>query len=123
MGNLRIVQAMKAVFFETTSFTATVGDYLTDDEYRQLQNDLAANPELGAVMPRTGGFRKVRWADLRRGKGKRGGLRVVYYWLSGDGQLWMFAIYDKDELEKLTSDQEKALKKAIGDELKMRGAK
>lgn len=114
---------MKAVFFETTSFTATVGDYLTDDEYRQLQSDLVASPELGAVIPRTGGFRKVRWADSRRGKGKRSGLRVIYYWLSGDGQFWMFAIYDKDELENLTSDQEKALKKAIGDELKLRGAK
>ena len=114
---------MKAVFFETTSFTAAVGDYLTDDEYRRLQSDLVASPELGDVMPRTGGFRKVRWADSRRGKGKRGGLRVIYYWLSGDGQFWMFAIYDKDELENLTSEQEKALKKAIGDELKLRGAK
>ncbi len=123
MSKLRIVSAMKAVFFETTSFTATVGDYLTDDEYRQLQNDLVASPELGAVIPRTGGFRKVRWADSRRGKGKRGGLRIIYYWLSGDGQFWMFAIYDKDELENLTSDQEKALKKAIGDELKLRGSK
>ncbi|WP_181295181.1 toxin [Pseudomonas sp. Q2-TVG4-2] len=114
---------MKAVFVETSSFTATVGDYLTDDEYRQLQQDLVASPELGDVMPRTGGFRKVRWADARRGKGKRGGLRVIYYWLSGDGQFWMFAVYDKDELENLTSDQEKALKKAITDELKLRGAK
>jgi len=59
-------------------------------------------------MPRTGGFRKLRWADARRGKGKRGGLRVIYYWLLDDGQFWMFAVYDKDELENLTSDQEKS---------------
>jgi hypothetical protein len=114
---------MKAVFFETSTFTATVGDYLTDEEYRQLQADMVANPQAGAVMPRTGGFRKLRWSDGRRGKGKRGGLRVIYYWLSDDGQFWMFAIYDKDELENLTSEQEKALKKAITDELKKRGAK
>lgn len=114
---------MKTVFFETTTFTATVGDYLTDDEYRQLQLEMQANPQAGDVMPRTGGFRKLRWADGRRGKGKRGGLRVIYYWLLDDGQFWMFAIYDKDELENLTSDQEKALKAAICAELKKRGKK
>ena len=97
---------MRTVFFETTSFTATVGDYLNDDEYRQLQVEMQANPLAGDVMPRTGGFRKLRWQDTRRGKGKRGGLRVIYYWLLDDGQFWMFAIYDKDELENLTADQE-----------------
>ena len=70
-------------------------------------------PQAGDVMPRTGGFRKLRWADGRRGKGRRGGLRVIYYWLMNDGEFWMFAIYDKDELENLTAEQEKALKKAI----------
>lgn len=113
---------MKAVFLETTSFTATVGSYLTDDEYRRLQNELLANPNTGDVMPRTGGFRKMRWADARRGKGRRGGLRVIYYWLLGDGQFWMFAIYDKDELENLTAEQEKALHSAITKELRARGA-
>lgn len=113
---------MKAIFFETTLFTATVGDYLTDEEYRQLQTEMLAAPECGDVMPRTGGFRKLRWANSRRGKGKRGGLRVIYYWLLGDGQFWMFAIYDKDEMDTLTADQEKQLKKAITDELKKRGA-
>lgn len=113
---------MKAIFYETTGFTATVGDYLTDDEYRQLQRELLANPCAGDVMPRTGGFRKLRWSDSRRGKGKRGGLRVIYYWLLNDGQFWMFAIYDKDELENLTSEQERLLKQAITAELKKRGA-
>jgi len=112
---------MRAIFFETSSFTATVGHYLTEDEYRSLQNHMQLRPEVGEVMPRTGGFRKLRWADERRGKGKRGGLRVIYYWLMNDGQFWMFAIYDKDELENLTADQEKALKKAIDTELKIRG--
>lgn len=74
-------------------------------------------------MPRTGGFRKLRWADNRRGKGKRGGLRVVYYWLMGHGQFWMFSIYDKDEMEGLSADQEKQLKQAITLELKKRGTK
>ena len=51
---------MKTVFFETTSFAATVGDYLIDDEDRQLQVEMQANPTAGDVMPRTGGFRKLR---------------------------------------------------------------
>ncbi|MBC3302396.1 toxin [Pseudomonas sp. SWRI18] len=112
---------MRSLFFETSSFTATVGDYLTDDEYRALQNEMQLNPLAGDVMPRTGGFRKLRWSDGKRGKGKRGGLRVIYYWLTTDGHFWMFAIYNKDELENLTADQEKALKKAIDAELKKRG--
>lgn len=113
---------MKAVFIETTSFTARVGDYLADDQYRELQVAMLADPECGDVMPRTGGFRKLRWADSRRGKGKRGGLRVIYYWLLGDGQFWMFAIYDKEEMENLTREQERQLKAAISAELKERGA-
>ncbi|MBT2337828.1 MULTISPECIES: toxin [Pseudomonas] len=112
---------MRTLFFETSAFTATVGRYLTDDEYRLLQSHMLLNPEAGDLMPRTGGFRKLRWADERRGKGKRGGLRVIYYWLMSDGQFWMFAIYDKDELENLTSEQEKLLKRAIEVELKVRG--
>lgn len=111
---------MEAIFFETSAFTATVGSYLRDDEYRRLQQNLLQNPECGDVMPRTGGFRKLRWGDVRRGKGKRGGLRVIYYWLSEEGQIWLFAIYDKDELESLTSDQEKALKAAISIEIAAR---
>jgi hypothetical protein len=112
---------MKAIFFETTHFTSTVGDYLSDDEYQLLQSNMLVNPELGEVMKRTGGFRKLRWHDPQRGKGKRGGLRVIYYWLQGNGQFWMFAIYDKDELENLTPEQEKQLKQAITAELKNRG--
>ena len=113
---------MRTVFFETTIFTVSVGHYLTDDEYRELQNYLQCNPASGDVIPRTGGFRKLRWSDARRGKGRRGGLRVIYYWLMNDRQFWMFAIYDKDELENLSAEKEKALKKAIEIELRKRGA-
>ena len=122
-GQIAYILQMKAVFFETSTFTVNVDRYLTDDEYQQLQKDLLSTPELGDVMPRTGGFRKLRWSDNRRNKGKRGGLRVIYYWLSRNGQFWMFAIYDKDELENLTSEQEKQLKSAITAELRRRGEK
>ncbi len=75
---------MKLVFFETPVFTRLFSDYLTDESYSKLQRALMDNPELGDVMPGTGGFRKVRWGDSRRGKGKRGGLRVIYYYLTAD---------------------------------------
>jgi mRNA-degrading endonuclease RelE of RelBE toxin-antitoxin system len=112
---------MSAVFFETSAFSALRPAYLSEDAYRSLQASLLENPEMGDLMPRTGGFRKLRWADQRRGKGKRGGLRIIYYWLHHHGQLWMFSIYDKDELENLTAEQEHQLKRAIHSELKKRG--
>ncbi|MDG6404063.1 toxin [Pseudomonas quasicaspiana] len=114
---------MKTLFFETTSFTATVRRYLSDEEYRALQNAMQEDPIAGDVMPGTGGFRKLRWPDGRRGKGKRGGLRVIYYWLLSNSQFWMFAIYDKDEACDLSPEQKKALKGAIEAELRRRGEK
>ncbi len=78
------------------------------------------NPELGDVMPGTGGFRKLRWQDSRRGKGKGGGLRVIYYYLTADNQVWFFTLYDKDEAADLTAEEKKLLKQAIQNELAAR---
>ena len=63
-------------FIEAPAFTRHLSDYLSDNDYQVLQVDLAGNPEAGDLMPGTGGFRKMRWADRRRGKGRRVGLRV-----------------------------------------------
>ena len=74
-------------------------------------------------MAGSGGFRKLRWQDPRRGKGKRGGLRVVYYYLTADRQIWLFTICDNDELADLSAHEKRALKKAIQAELAARGRK
>ena len=111
---------MKLAFLETPLFTRLLGDHLADESYRKLQRALMENPEMGDVMPGTGGFRKVRWEDARRGKGKRGGLRVIYYYLSADHQVWFFTLYDKDEAADLTTEEKKVLKKAIQAELEAR---
>ena len=74
-------------------------------------------------MPGTGRFRKVRWEDARRGKGKRSGLRVIYYYLSADHQIWFFTLYDKDEAADLTAEEKKILKQAIQAELEARRRK
>ena len=71
---------MKAVFKELSVFESVRADYLTDVQYREFQNMLLKNPTKGDVIAGTGGLRKVRFADPRRGKGKRGGLRAIYYW-------------------------------------------
>ena len=111
---------MKLVFLETPVFTRLFGCYLTDKSYRELQRTLMENPEMGDVMPGTGGFRKVRWEDTRRGKGKRGGLRVIYYYLSADHQIWFFTLYSKDEATDLAAREKSLLKKAIRTELEAR---
>lgn len=66
------------VFVETSLFSRLLGDYLTDEDYRRLQNHLVAHPDAGKVIRASGGMRKVRWQS--GGKGKSGGLRVIYYW-------------------------------------------
>jgi hypothetical protein len=111
---------MKLVFLETPLFTRLLEGYLTDESYRELQRALMENPELGDLISGTGGFRKVRWEDARRGKGKRGGLRVIYYYLSTDHQLWFLTLYGKDEAAGLTADEKKLLRKAIQAELEAR---
>ena len=72
------------------------------------------------MIPGTGGFRKLRWADPKRGKGQRGGLHVIYYYFPGERQIWLMTLYDKNEASDLTPTQKQALKSAIEDELRVR---
>jgi hypothetical protein len=107
-------------FFEAPAFTRYVSSYLTDDEYREMQGRLATAPEAGDMIPGTGGFRKLRWADPKRGKGQRGGLRLIYYYFPGERQIWFITLYGKNEASDLTPKQKQALKSAIEDELRVR---
>lgn len=70
----------------------------------------------------TGGLRKFRFSDPSRGKGKRGGTRIIYYWWGGGSQFWLFTLYNKDELADLTNDQRQLLSQMLKQELKARGA-
>jgi len=76
--------------------------------------------EAGDLIAGTGGLRKLRFGDTRRARGKRGGLRVIYYYWTGGPEFWLFTLYDKDEMSDLTPKQRAALKERIKDELKMR---
>ncbi len=114
---------MDLVFIETPLFTRLLQDYLDDQSYRALQVTLLKNPVSGVLIPGTGGFRKLRWMNPGRGKGKRGGLRIIYYYLKDKHQIWFFTIYDKDQLTDLTTEDKRVLKHAIQKELATRRVK
>jgi hypothetical protein len=111
---------MRAVFVELPAFERSRETYLDDDGFSRLQEVLMANAEAGEVIQGTGGLRKLRFSDARRSKGKRGGLRVIYYYWTGGPEFWLFTLYDKDEVVDLTPRQREALKERIKDELRMR---
>ena len=111
---------MLATFVELPPFERVRKDYMDDAAYSALQQELMDNPEVGDVMEGTGGLRKLRRPDPRRGKGKRSGLRVIYYWWLGGDQFWLFTVFDKDQADDLTLDQRKALKQMLNLELDKR---
>lgn len=107
-------------FIEAPLFTQLLPEYLTDDEYAELQLYLASDPEAGDVISGTGGFRKVRWGDPRRGQGRRGGLRVIYYLFLQDSLIWFVTLYGKDEAADLTASEKRLLKAAVDEEKRQR---
>lgn len=100
-------------FIETPLFTRLVGEYLTDDEYRELQAALVDNPEMGPVIPQSGGVRKFRWS--MKGRGKRGGLRVIYYVRSKQGVIWLLTLYPKNVAENISAHTLRKIRKEIED--------
>lgn len=98
-------------FVETRLFTRIVDGYLSDDEYGDLQARLSADPELGTVIPRSGGVRKLRWGQP--GRGKRGGVRIIYYVKREHGIIWMLTIYAKNEAENIGAHVLRRIKKEI----------
>jgi len=101
------------VFVETSLFSKLLGDYLSDDEYRQLQSHLVAHPDAGAVIRASGGVRKVRWRV--GGKGKSGGLRVIYYWATADDQIFFLTLYGKGEKEDLSAAELKRVVRLLAE--------
>jgi hypothetical protein len=98
-------------FVETKLFTRLVQEYLSDDEYSELQRALLANPEAGAVIPRSGGIRKLRWGVA--GRGKRGGIRVIYFLRTRKGQIWMLTLYPKNVADNIPAHILKQIKDEI----------
>ena len=99
------------VIIETRIFTRRIKELMSDDEYRALQETLVNRPGMGDIVQGTGGLRKVRWKQ--EGRGKRGGVRVIYYWMTEDEQLYMLYVYPKSKQEDLTAEQKKDLKSIV----------
>jgi mRNA-degrading endonuclease RelE of RelBE toxin-antitoxin system len=99
---------------ETTVFTRRILKLLTDEEYRLLQHALLMRPELGKIIPGSGGIRKVRWKVQT--SGKRGGVRVIYYWAVAQDIILMLFVYGKNERSDLTAAQLKVLRQIVEEE-------
>jgi hypothetical protein len=100
---------------ETSVFTRQIRSLLKDDEYRELQERLVINPVAGALIRGSGGLRKLRWAS--EGRGKSGGIRVIYYYVAPDDQILMLAAYGKTAKDDLTDKEIAALRRLVKQEL------
>lgn len=96
------------IFIETILFTKCLPDYLEDNRYRELQNFLMEHPDAGDLIEGTGGLRKLRWGLNK--KGKRGGIRIIYYWEIAEDQIYFFTMYAKNEVSDLSTKEKKILK-------------
>lgn len=98
------------IFIETPIFTEDVKELLTDKEYSDFQQYLADNPTAGDVIQHTGGLRKVRWALPAKGRGKSGGVRVIYYHVTAADQIRLILVYTKGVKDDLTQAEKKILR-------------
>ena len=98
-------------FIETTLFTRLVSDYLSDEEYGKLQQELMKNPEAGAVIRGSGGVRKIRWAAT--GRGKRGGYRIIYFIRRSNDIIWMLTMYPKNIIHSIPANVLKQIREEI----------
>lgn len=99
------------IFIETAIFSKQLSSHLYDEEYRELQNFLIEQPDAGKLIQGTGGLRKLRWSS--GSKGKRGGIRIIYYWQIKEHQIYLMTLYAKNEMEDLSSEDKKALRRLL----------
>ena len=98
---------MNVIFIESERFAKELPKYMNDEEFNAFQQFLGQYPTTGKVIPRSGGLRKIRW--LGNGKGKRGGLRIIYYNQLLNGEIVLLTIYAKNETDDLTTEQMKCI--------------
>ena len=97
---------------ETPTFKEDADKLWTEEERGAFCSYLAANPDVGKVIPRSGGCRKIRWS--KEGTGKSGGVRVIYFWKVSDNEIWLLTIYGKGEQDTIAAH----ILKQIAEEIK-----
>lgn len=102
------------LLIETRFFMQRVDELLSPDEFQALENVLVYQPDIGKLIPQGSGLRKMRWVG--KGKGKRGGSRIIYYWAVSQDQILLLYIYSKNEQQDLTKDQIKMLSRIVREE-------
>ena len=102
------------LFIEAPKFTELIQSHLNDEEYAALQWLLLERPDAGDIVPGSGGVRKIRWG--LRGKGKRGGIRVIYYWKTADDEIWLLTLYAKNVQENIPAQVLKQIALEIDDD-------
>jgi mRNA-degrading endonuclease RelE of RelBE toxin-antitoxin system len=102
------------IFIETSRFTELVKAHLSDDEYSAFQWLLFERPDAGSIVSGSGGVRKIRWGLC--GSGKRGGIRIIYYWKKADGEIWLLTLYAKNERSTIPGHILKQIALEIDDE-------
>ncbi len=95
----------KMTFIETKIFTQQITSLMSDPEYRILQNDLLADPKAGNVIENSGGLRKIRFGIKGRGKGKRGGVRIIYFYHDVKDRIYLLVSYRKNEKDDLSAKE------------------
>ena len=100
------------VFIETPVFTKQIVALLSDDDYLGLQQALILNPSAGDIIRNSGGLRKVRWRSAS--KGKRGGIRVIYYWFVNESEIYLLLAYAKNQKDDLSARELSVLRGLIG---------
>jgi mRNA-degrading endonuclease RelE of RelBE toxin-antitoxin system len=101
-------------FLETPVFTSRLRGLVDEDQYRAVQLALLLRPEQGPLIPGSGGLRKLRWGA--GGRGKRGGVRLIYYWAPQEQAFYMLTVYAKNEQSDLTAAQVKILRRIVREE-------
>lgn len=108
--NKRVPQLFM-IFVETSIFTKLLNKYLNEEEYRELQDYLLEHPDAGVIIRNSGGIRKLRWAA--RGKGKSGGIRILYYWAPRPEHIYLLTLYSKGEQENIDATTLKRMVKLL----------
>jgi len=103
------------IITETKVFTRQITKLIPDDEYRELQQELVLNPGAGDIIRHSGGLRKLRWRSAT--KGKRGGIRVIYYWYLSEDEIYMLLAYGKGEKDDLSAKEVRRLRGIVQEEM------